>query len=78
MEKQGPGGLGVLPEFYMDRENVLDIKTEDAITDDCVNCKKKYLIDCILIYLEKEMGSFLCYQEHGTFEILENPPSTSL
>ena len=30
--KEGKGSLGVLPKFYMDGENVLDIKDKDDIT----------------------------------------------
>lgn len=62
MEKQGPGSLGVLPESYMDAENVLDMKTEDDITDDCVNRKETYLIDSISICLsgKQKWEVFLC------------------
>lgn len=67
MEKQGPGSLGVLPKSYMDAENVLDMKTEDDITDDCVNCKETYHIDCISICLsgKQKWEVFLCVTKNS-------------
>ena len=52
--------FGILPELSMDGENVLDIETEDDITDDCVDCKEKYLTDSICIYLINRSGKFFC------------------